>query len=55
MEIYTVEEDIWRQGTDLPHKIGPFGASLPFQDTFIVVGGKESNKIYRVLIYFLFQ
>ena len=51
VEIYTVEEDRWRKGTDLPHKIGDFAATLPFQDTFIIAGGTDSKDIYKVLIH----
>ena len=51
VEIYTVAEDAWRQGTDLPHKVGEFARSLPFEDTFIVAGGHNSgDTIYKVII-----
>ena len=50
VEIYTVEANTWRQGTDLPHKIGSFAASLPYEDTFITAGGYESKTIYKVVI-----
>ena len=51
VEIYTVAEDVWRQGTDLPHKVGEFARSLPFEDTFIVAGGYDSDTIYKVPTY----
>ena len=50
VEIYTVAEDAWRQGTDLPHKVGEFARSLPFDDTFIVAGGNNGgDTIYKVI------
>ena len=48
VEIYTVAEDSWRQGKDLPDKVGGFARSLPFEDTFIVIGGHDSKAIYEV-------
>ena len=49
VEIFTVEDNSWRSGTDLPHKVGSFAAALPFQDTFIIAGGYESKTIYKVI------
>ena len=52
VEIYTVEDDTWRPGTDLPHNVGSFAAHLAFKDTFIIAGGhgSDSNTIYKVMI-----
>ena len=52
VEIFTVEDNSWRSGTDLPHKVGSFAAALPFQDTFIIAGGYESKTIYKVIMIF---
>ena len=51
VEIYTVEDDTWRPGTDLPHNVGSFAASIAFEDSFIIAGGygSDSNTIYKVM------
>ena len=52
-EIYTVEDDTWRDGTDLPRETNA-GASVPYGDTFLFVGGTTYpcyDEIYKV--YFL--
>ena len=52
VEIFSVEDNSWRSGTDLPHKVGSFAAALPFQDTFIIAGGYESKTIYKVVMIY---
>ena len=52
VEIYSVLDDIWRQGTPLPQKIG-YASYLPFEDSFIIIGGRGSSPldtIYKVII-----
>ena len=53
-EIYTVESDTWRSGTPLPQTLS-HAASLPFEDTFLILGGGDSpgeciDTIYKVWI-----
>ena len=50
VEIYTVEGDSWRQGTELPHEIGGFAKALPFEDTFIIAGGYNKKEMIKVII-----
>ena len=50
-EIYTVEDNAWRQGPLLPTALrGP--ASLPYEDSFLIVGGRQATtcltSIYKV-------
>ena len=50
-EIYTVEDNTWRQGPHLPRALrGP--ASLPYEDSFLIVGGRQATtcltSIYKV-------
>ena len=49
-EIYTVEDDAWRQGTPLPQALA-YSASLPYEDSFLILGGYFSgcsDSIYQV-------
>ena len=49
-EIYNVEDGTWRVGTPLP-EANAVMASLPYGDTFIIMGGVAdycSDKIYKV-------
>ena len=50
-EIYTVENDTWRQGQPLPKAFHSF-ASLPYEDTFLILGGDVGtsclDSIYQV-------
>ena len=52
-EIYTVEDNTWRQGTPLPKAISNI-ASLPYGDTFLMLGGYAGgscqDSIYQVHI-----
>ena len=50
-EIYTVEDNAWRQGPALPRNLsGP--TSLPYEDSFLIMGGYDgsscSDSIYKV-------
>ena len=52
-EIYTVEDNAWRQGRPLPWALnGP--ASLPYEDSFLIMGGYDDSScrdsIYKVEI-----
>ena len=51
-EIYSVEEQRWREGTPFP-MTNSFPASIPYNDSFLIMGGRNdycSNKIYKVTI-----
>ena len=41
-EIYTVEDDTWRQGQPLP-KAFHSHTSLPYEDTFLLLGGHDGT------------
>ena len=50
VEIYSVHNDLWRQGNPLPNKVG-YASYLPFEDSFIIIGGRDSSSldtIYKV-------
>ena len=42
-EIYTVEDDTWRQGTPLPKALVGL-ASLPYEDSFLILGGYDGTR-----------
>ena len=50
-EIYTVVNDTWREGPDLPQALMT-PASLPYEDTFLILGGQYGStcmdSIYQV-------
>ena len=50
-EIYTVGNDTWREGPDLPQALYNL-ASLPYEDTFLILGGYDGSacfdSIYQV-------
>ena len=55
-EIYTVEDDTWRNGTPLPKAlIAP--ASIPYGDSFLILGGHDKNScldsIYQVQLFII--
>ena len=50
VEIYSVPDNIWRSGNPLPHNI-IYPSYIPFEDSFIIVGGKYSSAIYKVIKY----
>ena len=50
VEIYSVHNDLWRQGNPLPNKIG-FASYLPFEDSFIIIGGRSSSSTSLDTIY----
>ena len=51
VEVYDVANDTWTEGVDLPVPL--YGAAtVPFEDTFLVIGGKIdsnewSDKVYK--------
>ena len=55
-EIYTVEDDTWRQGIPLPRVFGNL-ASLPYGDSFLILGGYGkgpcSDSIYQVYLFII--
>ena len=44
-EIYTVEDDTWRQGTTLPKALCQ-PASLQYEDSFLILGGSDGDNCY---------
>ena len=49
-EIYTVEDNTWRQGMPLPKALKQ-AASLQYEDSFLILGGHDggcSDSIYKV-------
>ena len=55
-EIYTVEDDTWRQGIPLPRVFGNL-ASLPYGDSFLILGGNDRischDSIYQVHLFII--
>ena len=49
-DIYSVEDDTWRQGTPLPKALYD-PASLPYEDSFLILGGNGGgclDSVYQV-------
>ena len=51
VEVYDVQKDSWERADGLPFGKLSYGATIPFEDTFLIIGGRidghYSNKVWR--------
>ena len=50
VEVYDLATNKWTKGTDLPVPLA-YGAVLPFETTFLVIGGKSSYSGYSDKVF----
>ena len=50
VEVYDVASNTWSNGVDLPVKLY-LAAVVPFEDTFLVIGGKSGSSVFSDKVY----